>query len=435
MTELLTPTGAALRAALDGPFHEIKQHWRDTITADDVTRDPDMGMEEAREWALDRLRSLANRGYAVAGFPGHEGTVAESVAHFEMLAMGDLSLNIKSGVQHGLFGGAISNLGTGWHHETFIPGVISCDITGCFAMTEQGHGSDVQSIETTITYLPDTDEYEVHSPTESARKVYIGNAASHGKMAAVFGQLIVDGVNHGVHTILVDIRCDDGKPIPGVTIGDHGHKGGLLGVDNGTLLFDRVRVLRRMLLDRYGGVGEDGVYHSPIESKNARFFTMLGTLVRGRICVGSGAAMATRKSLSIAVRYGLQRTQFRLPGSEREIPLMDYQTHQRKLMSNVAKAYAYVRHQREVALQLQRVHRRAGFRPGGGARTGDPRGRVEGGLTRVVQRSPRSGGSRGVRWCRYERERPDPAPAGRRRVRDVRGRQHGVAQLVPRRFC
>ncbi len=363
MTERLTPTGAALRAALDGPFHGIKQHWRDTVVASDVTRDPGMSMDDAREWTLERLTSLANRGYAVAGFPGHDGTVAESVAHFEMLAMGDLSLNIKSGVQHGLFGGAISNLGTQWHHETYIPGVISCEITGCFAMTELGHGSDVQSIETTITYLPETDEFEVHSPTGSARKVYIGNAAAHGKMAAVFGQLIVDGENHGVHTILVPIRDADGEPAPGVDIGDHGHKGGLLGVDNGTLSFDRVRVERRMLLDRYGGVGEDGAYHSPIESKNARFFTMLGTLVRGRICVGSGAAMATRKSLSIAVRYGLQRTQFRRPGSEEEVLLLDYQTHQRKLLPNVAKAYAYGFAINEVTQQLQRVYDAKGSDP------------------------------------------------------------------------
>ncbi len=363
MTERLTPTGYALRVALDGPFHHIKQHWRDTVHPSDVVREPSTCMADAREWALTKLVSLANRGYGVAGFPRHEGTVAESVAHFEMLAMGDLSLNIKSGVQHGLFGGAISNLGTSWHHETFLPGVISCEITGCFAMTELGHGSDVASIETTITYMPDTDEFEVHSPAPTAKKVYIGNAASHGKMAAVFGQLIVDGVNHGVHTILVPIRDEGLAVLPGVTIGDHGHKGGLLGVDNGTISFDRVRVPRRMLLDRYGGITDDGVYHSDIVSKNARFFTMLGTLVRGRICVGSGAAMATRKSLSIAVRYGLQRTQFRRPGSSEEILLLDYQTHQRKLMPNVAKAYAYGFAVNEVTLQLQRVYDAQGSDP------------------------------------------------------------------------
>ena len=358
-----TPTGQALSEALDGPFHAIKQHWRDTVDADDVVRDPALGVDEAREWALEKLVALANRGYAVAGFPGHGGTVAESVAHFEMLALGDLSLNIKSGVQHGLFGGAISNLGTAWHHETFLPGTITCEITGCFAMTELGHGSDVQSVETTITYLPESDEFEVHSPTPGSRKAYIGNAARHGTMAVVFGQLVVAGEAQGVHAILVPIRDEALDDLPGVTTGDQGHKGGLLGVDNGTIAFDHVRVPRRMLLDRYGGVGDDGAYHSPMESKAARFFTMLGTLVRGRICVGSGAAMATRKSLSIAVRYGLTRTQFRRPGLGAEITLLDYQTHQRKLMPHVARAYAYGFAVNEVTQQLQRVHDAQGADP------------------------------------------------------------------------
>ena len=96
--------------------------------------------------------------------------------------------------------------------------------------------------------------------------------------------------------VLVPLRDESGRDLPGVTTGDHGHKGGLLGIDNGTISFDHVRVPRLMLLDRYGGVDEEGRYHSPIESKNARFFTMLGTLVRGRICVGGGAASAARSA-------------------------------------------------------------------------------------------------------------------------------------------
>ncbi len=362
----VTATGEALRRSLDGPFHNVKQRWRDEVSAADFVRDPDQDIPTARQWALDKLVDLASREFAIAGFPeaqGGRGPVAESVAHFEMLAMGDLSLTIKSGVQHGLWGGAVTNLGTQWHHETFLPGTITGEMTGCFAMTELGHGSDVQSLETTITWVPEDGEFEVHSPTPSATKAYIGNAATHGKWAAVFGQLVVDGENHGVHVIVVRIRDEDLTAVPGVTTGDQGHKGGLLGVDNGTITFDHVRVPREHLLDRFGGVTAEGVYESTIESRNARFFTMLGTLVRGRICVGGGAASGTRKALSIATRYALQRTQFRLPGLGEEILLLDYQTHQRKLLPNIAKAYAYGFAQNEIALQLQRVTDAAGSDP------------------------------------------------------------------------
>ncbi|MBB1483948.1 acyl-CoA dehydrogenase family protein [Tessaracoccus sp. MC1865] len=362
----ITPTGEGLRRALDGPFHALKQRWRNEVSADDVVRDTDLSIEEAREWTLDRLKRLTQREFVTAGFPaaqGGTGTSAESVANFEMMAMGDLSLTIKSGVQHGLFGGAITNLGTQWHHETFLPGAIDASLPGCFAMTELGHGSDVQSIETSITWDAETGELVVHSPSPTAAKAYIGNAARDGRMAAVFGQLWVNDVHHGVHVALVPIRDEQGDPMPGVTIGDHGHKGGLLGVDNGTIAFEHVRVPRRMLLDRYGGVDENGEYYSPIASQNARFFTMLGTLVRGRICVGGGAASATRKALSIAVRYANGRRQFRQPGLGEEILLMDYLQHQRRLLPDVARAYAYGFAQNEVSLQLQRIMEADGSDP------------------------------------------------------------------------
>ena len=366
MTMNTTATGEALRRALDGPFHEIKQRWRNEVDGADIVRDPALSMEEARDWTLERVKDLAARHLVTAGFPaaqGGSGTAAESCAHFEMAALGDLSVTIKSGVQHGLFGGAIVNLGTTYHHETFLPDAITVKLPGAFAMTELGHGSDVQSLETTITYLPETDELEVNSPTSTATKAYLGNAGRDGRMAAVFGQLYVDGEHHGVHVVLVAIRDEDGNDLPGVTTGDQGHKGGLLGVDNGTLSFDHVRVPRLMLLDRYGGIDADGEYHSPISSKNARFFTMLGTLVRGRICVGGGAASATRKALTIAVNYADRRRQFRQPGLGEEILLLDYRTHQRRLLPNVARAYAYGFAQTELALQLQRVTDAAGADP------------------------------------------------------------------------
>ncbi len=94
-------------------------------------------------------------------------------------------------------------------------------------MTETGHGSDVQSLETTATYDAATDEFVVHSPTPSSRKDYIGGAAEHARVAAVFAQLVVGDESHGVHCLLVPIRDADGNDLPGVTTSDCGLKGGL----------------------------------------------------------------------------------------------------------------------------------------------------------------------------------------------------------------
>ena len=36
-------------------------------------------------------------------------------------------------------------------------------------------------------------------------------------------------------------------------------------------------------VNKYADVAADGTYSSPIENPNRRFFTMLGTLIRGRV--------------------------------------------------------------------------------------------------------------------------------------------------------
>ncbi len=352
------PLGERLAEVLDGPFREQRQATRASWPAEGMLRDPSMSMAEAREWTLDRLQQIVASGFGRAGVEpeyGGTGGLTQSVLDFEVLALGDASVTIKSGVQHGLFGGAIVNLGTTSHHDRFLADALANRLLGCFAMTEFGHGSDVQSLETTITYDPATEEFVIDSPTPSSVKTYLGNAAAHGQMAAVFGQLITDGERHGVHCILVPIRDEQGRDLPGVTTGDNGHKGGLLGVDNGTLEFHGVRVARDMLLDRYGRVEADGSYVSDIANNNRRFFTMIGTLVRGRICIGVGAAIAARRALSIAVRYGVTRRQFKQPGADHEVLLLDYLAHQRKLLPAIATAYGLAFAHNELTEKLVEV--------------------------------------------------------------------------------
>jgi acyl-CoA oxidase len=267
---------------------------------------------------------------------------------------------VKAGVQWGLFGGAVENLGTRRHHEAYVRRIIDLDILGSFAMTETGHGSDVQSLETTAAYDRETDEFVIHSPTPMARKDYIGGAAESATMAAVFAQLISAGPgaepqSHGVHCFLVPIRDDDGDDMPGVTTSDCDYKGGLPGVDNGRIVFDHVRIPRDNLLNKYGDVAADGTYSSPIENPNRRFFTMLGTLVRGRVTVGGSAAAAARVALDIATRYALQRRQFSAPGEDTEILLMDYLVHQRRLLPLIAQSYALQFAQNELVAKLHEV--------------------------------------------------------------------------------
>jgi acyl-CoA oxidase len=206
-------------------------------------------------------------------------------------------------------------------------------------MTETGHGSNVRDIETTATWDGTSGEFVVHTPTRSAWKDYIGNAALHGRLAVVFAQLHTDIGQHGVHAFLVPIRDASGNVVPGVTIEDCGLKAGLNGVDNGRLAFDNVRIPRHNLLDRYGSVSDGGAYSSPIPSPARRFFTMLGTLVGGRISIACASLSAAKTGLTIAVRYTHDRRQFG-PEAGPEVPVLDYLAMQRRLLPRLADAVA-----------------------------------------------------------------------------------------------
>ena len=332
----------ALTLLLDDDYHVLRERVK-TLLCDPIFRHRTMRRkEEYRDQVLLWCKYLAEQGLGAYSYPleyGGQNDMGQYAAVFETLGYHDLSLTIKFGVQFGLFGGSVLWLGTTRHHERYLKDIGTLALPGCFAMTETGHGSNVRGLETTATYDPETDEFIVHSPHRAAGKEYIGNALQ-GRMASVFAQLIVDGENHGVHAVLVPMRDESGTLLPGVEVQDNGYKLGLNGVDNGRIWFDQVRIPRINLLNRFGNVDENGVYSSPIENPSRRFFTMLGTLVGGRVCVPRAGLSAAKSALTIAIRYALQRRQFAPNFTAPETIILDYPSHQRRLMPLLAKAYA-----------------------------------------------------------------------------------------------
>lgn len=332
----------AMARFLGGPAPETRERVCALLSDGRFETAAGLATDDYRAQVSEWCRVLADEGLGTLSYPAEFGggdDPAAFIATFETLAFFDLSLLTKFGVQFGLFGGSIHQLGSRRHHEKYLRDAGTLALPGCFAMSETLHGSNVYDIQTTAVYDPGKREIEVHTPVPGARKDYIGNAARDGRLATVFAQLEVEGEGRGVHAILVPIRGEDGEPIPGVTIEDCGEKLGLNGVDNGRLHFDRVRVPRENLLDRFASIDDDGAYRSPIASPARRFFTMLGTLVSGRVAVGSAALGATKVALTIAVRYGARRRQFGPPGEPERI-LLDYPAHQRRLLPRLATTYA-----------------------------------------------------------------------------------------------
>ncbi len=331
----------AMTRLLDGKYHDLKQKIRTMLEDPAFKLETIRDKDEFRLRILDWCKQFASRGFGALAYAKEYGgadDIQQYGAVFETIGGHDASFAIKFGVQFGLWGGSVQALGTKKHHDKYLKDIGTLELPGCFAMTETGHGSNVRDCETTATFDEATDEFIIHTPHNMARKEYIGNAL-HGKMASVFAQLYTKGKCHGVHAFVVQLRDSKGNELPGIKIEDCGYKLGLNGVDNGQIWFDKVRIPRENLLDNFGTVGPDGSYSSPIESLSRRFFTMLGTLVGGRVFVPQAGISAAKTGLTIAIRHALNRRQFG-PENEPETLLLDYPSHQRRLMPLLATTYA-----------------------------------------------------------------------------------------------
>ncbi|EPR68221.1 acyl-CoA dehydrogenase family protein [Cyclobacterium qasimii] len=331
-----------LTALLDGRRKPLIDEIKSVISKKEFDYVDPGNLKEYREQVLVWCKMLADKGYGSIGFPKEYGGGDDMEGYFtvmETLSYRDLSTVIKFGVQFGLWGMSVFMLGTKKHHEKYLPAIGTLELPGCFAMTETNHGSNVRGIETTATYNHKEKTFTINTPHINARKEYIGNAALHGKMATVFAKLLINDKDYGVSTFIVPLRDEEGKTLPGIAIEDCGRKMGLNGVDNGLIAFDKVTIPKENMLDRFSSVDEEGEFQSPIASDNKRFFTMLGTLVGGRIGIPRSALAASKSGLTIAIRYADKRRQFG-PDGTTEVPILNYRMHQRRLLPLLSKTYA-----------------------------------------------------------------------------------------------
>ncbi|XP_022738092.1 acyl-coenzyme A oxidase 3, peroxisomal-like [Durio zibethinus] len=306
-----------------------------------VSPDYNQSMEQQREMTLKRIEYLLERG-VFKGWLTENGEEAEmrKFACFEVLSIFDHSLATKLGVHFFLWGGAIQFFGTKHHHDKWLKDTENLSIRCCFAMTELGHGSNVRGIETVTTYDSNTGEFVISTPCESAQKYWIGGAANHATHTIAFSQLNINGTSQGVHAFIVQIRDADGNVCPNIRIADCGHKIGLNGVDNGRIWFDNVRVPRENLLNSVADVSPDGKYLSSIKDPDQRFAAFMAPLTGGRVNIAVSAVYQAKVGLAIAIRYALTRRAFSLKPNEPEVLLLDYPSHQRRLLPLIAKIYA-----------------------------------------------------------------------------------------------
>ncbi|KAJ2545788.1 hypothetical protein EV175_005791, partial [Coemansia sp. RSA 1933] len=272
-----------------------------------------------------------------------------------------LDINGPFFLQRSMFIPTLQNQATPEQQELFLKPALNYEILGCYAQTEIGHGSNVQGLETTCTFVPETDEFEVHMPNIRACKWWIGSLGVTATHAVVMAQLIVNGKNWGPNPVVVPIRSTaTHEPLKGVTVGDLGPKFGFNTMDNGFLLLNRVRVPRINLMQRYITVSRTGEVSRPdnVDPKVA-----YGTMVFVRTHIVNNMSMTLAKATTIAIRYASMRRQFSgksdKPLGSVESPVLDYGMVQHRLMPLLAKNYAmfatsqaFLAHYRECMAEL-----------------------------------------------------------------------------------
>ncbi len=193
----------------------------------------------------------------------------------------------------------IQSQGTEEQCAQWLPACKRLEVIGTFALTEIGHGSDLQSLETTATFDGDADEIVIHSPSVSATKFWPGSLGSLASHALVGAILTVNGKRYKQHMFIVPLEAK------GVERGDIGPKMMWESLDNGYARFTHVRIPRANMLQKYVELTREGEYKQRGDPRKLH----TGLLV-GRVGVIEASSRNLMRALTIALRYGVCRRQF-----------------------------------------------------------------------------------------------------------------------------
>lgn len=250
-----------------------------------------------------------------------------------------LNTLLPTSVHHGMFESIVKVLGSDEQVKEHWDDIVAYKTLGCYAQTEIGHGSDVQSLQTQAIYDEETEEFIIHTPDLKAAKFWPGDLGKMANYVVLFAKLIIKGESYGLQAFLFRIRDEDTHaPLKGVEVGDIGPKYGYAWKDNGYLIFNNFRVPRSAILSKYVNVTKEGSIEIRGDPRVA-YATMLW--IRVSLLTFSWQTMFM--TLCKTVRYCLKRTQFKtLSNPDQERRVLEYQATQAQLAPILAFTYANV---------------------------------------------------------------------------------------------
>ncbi|KAE9043608.1 Peroxisomal acyl-coenzyme A oxidase 1 [Phytophthora rubi] len=315
-----------------------KLEWLEQLLVQDPVFNHEKMYYLTRGEQYKRATQMAGRAEIIA----HRNKLSEEdTALLHVVLQGFTSCPSSTALHTGMFFKNLGLLFTDEQQAKWMKMAKQWRMIGCYAQTELGHGSNVRGLETTATYIPATDEFEIHSPTLTSMKWWPGALARTANFGVVYARLLLGGKDYGVHNFMVQLRdLETHDAMAGVTLGDIGPKIGLNNVDNGYCTFDHVRIPREQMGMRVATVTREGKYmkNSGVPQE-VLYFTMLQT----RMTYIRSCGLALAKASTITIRYSAVRQQgydANNPDSKEELSVLDYQTQQYRLFPLLAAAYA-----------------------------------------------------------------------------------------------
>jgi alkylation response protein AidB-like acyl-CoA dehydrogenase len=255
--------------------------------ADFITNEvlPQLDRLEAKDWALNRqlVRRCGELGLLGTDAPEAYGGVAldkaSSVIVAENVALCP-SFGTTFGAMTGLSVMPLLGFGTEEQKRKYLPGLVSGEVVGAYALSESGSGSDALGARTRATRQADG------SFRLSGEKMWITNAG--------FADLFITFAKvDGEHFTAFIVE----RAFPGVSNGKEEHKLGLHGSSTAPLILQDAEVPAQNLL------GEIGKGHK----------VAFGVLNYGRFKLGAMAVGGARTAFAEAVTYAATRKQFGKP--------------------------------------------------------------------------------------------------------------------------
>ncbi|KAG6917134.1 hypothetical protein DXG01_003724 [Tephrocybe rancida] len=209
----------------------------------------------------------------------------------------------------------------------YAPLITARGILGCYLQTELGHGTNVGQLETTATYDPVTREFEIHSPTLTSSKWWIGALGKTSTHGVVQAKLILPGGKDvGPHLFFVQLRSMGPKALAGYSP-----------TDNGFARFDHIRIPKENMLSKFAQVTDEGEYVHPPHAKLS-YGGML--YIRANMVTSAGWLMA--KAATVSLRYSTVRRQGSKDAEGLEQQVINYPSVYIRLLPILSHAYVFI---------------------------------------------------------------------------------------------